>query len=133
MFPSKRTAGQERNRYTGNIWRTKTARLDVYKRQDLYQYHKPTADVIMGFNSKVSYKNWYCGFNGRASRGNYNYNGIAAVSYTHLDVLYLIMPDRFANGNPSNDVVPEMLEAKVDRNDPFARHGGLPAAMPVCC
>lgn len=40
------------------------------------------------------------------------------------DVLYLIMPDRFANGNPSNDVVPEMLEAKVDRNDPFARHGG---------
>lgn len=34
------------------------------------------------------------------------------------------MPDRFANGNPSNDVVPEMLEAKVDRNDPFARHGG---------
>lgn len=26
--------------------------------KDLYQYHKPTADVIMGFNSKVSYKNW---------------------------------------------------------------------------
>ena len=40
------------------------------------------------------------------------------------DVLYLIMPDRFANGNPSNDVVPGMLEAKVDRNDPFSRHGG---------
>ncbi|MDE6180317.1 MAG: alpha-amylase, partial [Phocaeicola sp.] len=40
------------------------------------------------------------------------------------DVLYLIMPDRFANGDPSNDIVPGMLEAKVDRNDPFARHGG---------
>lgn len=40
------------------------------------------------------------------------------------DVLYLIMPDRFANGDPSNDMVPGMLEAKVDRNDPFARHGG---------
>lgn len=46
--------------------------------KDLYQYHKPTADVIMGFNSKVSYKNWDFGFNGRASIGNYNYNGIAA-------------------------------------------------------
>lgn len=40
------------------------------------------------------------------------------------DVLYLIMPDRFSNGNPANDIVPGMLEARVDRNDPFARHGG---------
>lgn len=40
------------------------------------------------------------------------------------DVLYLIMPDRFANGDSSNDIIPGMLEARVDRNDPFARHGG---------
>ena len=40
------------------------------------------------------------------------------------DVLYLIMPDRFANGNPENDVVGEMREKKVDRTDSFARHGG---------
>lgn len=40
------------------------------------------------------------------------------------DVLYLIMPDRFANGDSSNDIIPGMLEAKVDRNEPFARHGG---------
>lgn len=40
------------------------------------------------------------------------------------DVLYLIMPDRFANGDSSNDVIPGMLETKVDRNEPFARHGG---------
>ena len=40
------------------------------------------------------------------------------------DVLYLIMPDRFANGDPSNDIIPGMLEARVDRNDAFARHGG---------
>ena len=26
------------------------------------------------------------------------------------DVLYLIMPDRFANGNPDNDIIPGMLE-----------------------
>ncbi len=40
------------------------------------------------------------------------------------DVLYLIMPDRFANGDPNNDVIPGMRENKVDRSDPFARHGG---------
>lgn len=40
------------------------------------------------------------------------------------DVLYLIMPDRFANGDPKNDVVPGMRESKVDRADQYARHGG---------
>lgn len=40
------------------------------------------------------------------------------------DVLYLIMPDRFANGDPSNDQIPMRTEYKVDRNNPNARHGG---------
>ena len=40
------------------------------------------------------------------------------------DVLYLIMPDRFANGDSKNDVVPGMRESKVDRTDMYARHGG---------
>lgn len=39
------------------------------------------------------------------------------------DLIYLLMPDRFANGNPSNDEIPEMLE-EVDRDNPNARHGG---------
>lgn len=40
------------------------------------------------------------------------------------DVLYLIMPDRFANGNPQNDNIPMRTKYKVDRNNPNARHGG---------
>ncbi len=40
------------------------------------------------------------------------------------DVIYLITPDRFANGNPDNDVVPGMREQGVDRTDDYARHGG---------
>ena len=40
------------------------------------------------------------------------------------DVLYLIMPDRFANGDPSNDQIPMRTAYKVDRNSPNARHGG---------
>ncbi|MEO9869454.1 glycoside hydrolase family 13 protein [Ekhidna sp.] len=39
------------------------------------------------------------------------------------DVIYLLMPDRFANGNPENDKVEGMLEA-ADRSNPNGRHGG---------
>lgn len=39
------------------------------------------------------------------------------------DVIYLIMPDRFSNGNPGNDSVPGILEA-ANRADPDGRHGG---------
>ena len=39
------------------------------------------------------------------------------------DVIYLIMPDRFANGDPSIDEIDGMIEG-VDRDEPFARHGG---------
>lgn len=46
------------------------------------------------------------------------------VGFNSSDVLYLIMPDRFANGDTSNDVVKGMLEPKVDRNEQYARHGG---------
>ncbi len=39
------------------------------------------------------------------------------------DVIYLLMPDRFANGDPSNDNIPGMTE-KMDRSNPNGRHGG---------
>lgn len=39
------------------------------------------------------------------------------------DVVYLITPDRFANGDPSNDEVEEMEEG-LDRTDKLGRHGG---------
>ena len=50
--------------------------------------------------------------------------GTDIEGFTSSDVLYLIMPDRFANGNPDNDVIPGMLENKIDRNEQFGRHGG---------
>lgn len=39
------------------------------------------------------------------------------------DLIYLLMPDRFANGDTSNDEIAGMLEG-VDRENPNARHGG---------
>lgn len=50
--------------------------------------------------------------------------GTDIEGFTSSDVLYLIMPDRFANGNPDNDVIPGMLENKVDRTEQYGRHGG---------
>lgn len=38
--------------------------------------------------------------------------------------LYLIMPDRFANGDPSNDQVTGLREQGMDRSEMYARHGG---------
>jgi glycosidase len=39
------------------------------------------------------------------------------------DVIYLLMPDRFANGNPNNDSQADMTE-KINRNFDGGRHGG---------
>ena len=44
-------------------------------------------------------------------------------SFTSADMIYLIMPDRFANGDPSNDSV-ESMDEKVARDHVSGRHGG---------
>jgi hypothetical protein len=44
------------------------------------------------------------------------------------DAIYLVTPDRFANGDPSNDSVTGMLEA-ANRANPNGRHGGDIAGM----
>lgn len=40
------------------------------------------------------------------------------------DFIYLIMPDRFSNGDESNDRVPGMRDQSLDRDTVFKRHGG---------
>ena len=44
-------------------------------------------------------------------------------SFTNADLVYLIMPDRFANGNPENDSTDDTAE-KAQRSHPGRRHGG---------
>ncbi len=52
-------------------------------------------------------------------------NGITrAKGVTSEDLVYLIMPDRFSNGDPSNDRVPGMLDQTLRRDTVFNRHGG---------
>lgn len=43
---------------------------------------------------------------------------------TRDDVIYLIMPDRFADGDPSNNMPPGAAPGTYDRNAPKTYHGG---------
>lgn len=45
-------------------------------------------------------------------------------SYTQKDAIYLIVPDRFSNGDTTNDIILTLLEKSVDRNNIDKRHGG---------
>ncbi|MFN8266152.1 MAG: cyclomaltodextrinase N-terminal domain-containing protein [Chitinophagaceae bacterium] len=51
-------------------------------------------------------------------------NSAYRTSYSQKDAIYLIVPDRFVNGDTTNDVVPSLLEKTVNRNDEGKRHGG---------
>ena len=46
------------------------------------------------------------------------------MGLSSADVLYLITPDRFANGNPSNDIRKDFRETSLRRKEVYDRHGG---------
>ncbi|MDT0643467.1 glycoside hydrolase family 13 protein [Zunongwangia sp. F363] len=50
-------------------------------------------------------------------------NSATREGYNSSDVIYLLMPDRFANGNPDNDSV-DGLTDKLNRKEKGGRHGG---------
>ncbi|MEJ1223223.1 glycoside hydrolase family 13 protein [Sediminicola sp. 1XM1-17] len=50
-------------------------------------------------------------------------NSAQRQGYDASDLIYLLMPDRFANGNPAIDSHPDVVE-KVDRKLDGGRHGG---------
>ncbi|MCO4291460.1 glycoside hydrolase family 13 protein [Solitalea sp. MAHUQ-68] len=46
------------------------------------------------------------------------------MGVTNKDLIYLIMPDRFSNGDPSNDKVSGMRDQSLSRDSLYTRHGG---------
>lgn len=46
------------------------------------------------------------------------------IGFDSSDVIYLITPDRFANGDSSNDIIDGLLETELDRGHDYKRHGG---------
>ena len=58
-------------------------------------------------------------------RSRHKENGISRVlGVTSSDLIYFIMPDRFSNGDTSNDFIPGMLEQPQSRDSLKGRHGG---------
>lgn len=50
--------------------------------------------------------------------------GEERIGFTNADVLYMLMPDRFADGDPSNNDIKGLNTYKTDRSQPSLRHGG---------
>lgn len=50
--------------------------------------------------------------------------GEERMGFTNADVLYMLMPDRFADGNPDNNDIKGMNPYKTNRSQPNQRHGG---------
>jgi len=49
---------------------------------------------------------------------------VYAQGVTSSDFIYFLMPDRFSNGDESNDRIPGMLDQSLNRDSIFLRHGG---------
>jgi glycosidase len=47
-----------------------------------------------------------------------------AQGVTSSDFIYLLMPDRFSNGDPTNDKIAGMRDQTLDRDSIYHRHGG---------
>jgi glycosidase len=46
------------------------------------------------------------------------------MGFSSKDVIYLVTPDRFVNGDPRNDFSDTLQEKTIDRKSDYARHGG---------
>ena len=69
-----------------------------------------------GFNIKLGRKNFFFPLLERS--------GHEPQGLSNQDLVYLITPDRFHNGDSSNDDLAGMRERGVNRSQPYARHGG---------
>jgi len=106
-----------------------------YEGIKIVETHKTTntnylfIDLIISSNVKVGSFNIDF-FNGKKRKYRYSYelknrkSGSAQrEGINSKDIIYLLMPDRFANGNTKNDNIKGMLE-RANRNNPDGRHGG---------
>lgn len=53
-----------------------------------------------------------------------NKSGEDYKGFKSSDAIYLITPDRFSNGDTTNDIVSSLKEKTIDRENDYGRHGG---------
>lgn len=78
----------------------------------------PPSDFVFSFKNKNK-----VAFTKKYTLKNRRLNSAQRKSFDASDMMYLIMPDRFANGNPNNDSNASLNE-KANRSLPGGRHGG---------
>lgn len=90
-------------------------------------------DLIISSSTKPGIVKIECVKNGQKNTINWELkkrragNGTAyAQGVTSTDFIYLLMPDRFSNGDPSNDRIAGLRDQSLDRSHDsiFSRHGG---------
>lgn len=104
---------------------------DNIKIKDLTKTENPNYVFITVNPNEINTSYFKINFkNGKKTVDSYTYelknrnpNSAERESFSSKDVIYLIMPDRFANGDVSNDSQPNLIE-KANRNLPSGRHGG---------
>jgi glycosidase len=80
--------------------------------------NQPAQELVFSFskNKKVAFTKPY-------SLKSRRENSRFRKGFDSSDMVYLLMPDRFANGNPNNDSTKETIE-KANRSNKDGRHGG---------
>ena len=58
----------------------------VINESDRYFYHKPAADVTLGFNTSFSWKNWTAALSAHANFGNWVYDNVASNTEMYKDL-----------------------------------------------
>lgn len=79
-------------------------------------------DLEISKNTKPGYLKFTC--NGTSFDFQLKSKSVNPRGLSQADFIYLLMPDRFANGDPSNDKFADMADPNHDRKNPFFRHGG---------
>lgn len=88
-------------------------------------------DLVIDAGAKAGKREFVFGSGDKAVRINYELmsrsreNGRTRVQgVDNRDFIYLMMPDRFSNGDPSNDIIPGYRDQTSNRLNKWSRHGG---------
>lgn len=90
--------------------------------------NKNYAILHIGISAKAEPQAFTIKSKGKAGSFNYVYTLDARNAHKRgldqSDIIYLITPDRFANGDPTNDSFADMYQSGINRDEPYDRHGG---------
>ncbi|MDX5321504.1 MAG: cyclomaltodextrinase N-terminal domain-containing protein, partial [Bacteroidota bacterium] len=103
---------------------------DLLEIQEIIPYSNPDY-LILHLKMKKEAKAGHYSFSYRLGKRKKTYTyelkarpATKARALNQRDIVYLLMPDRFANGEPDNDYPSGMLEKRNSPDSSFGRHGG---------